>query len=128
MVTLRSPRRLELRAKGRQFSSDEFLQLDTTRHGCLSVEKHVATALYLFGYYGNGASIEEVAAWAGVSSGTVENATNRVLNAIFSSGLREAAMRWPTGEEREVYKAWVEDRTCPEWRNGWCFIDGAALL
>ncbi|KAK9427086.1 hypothetical protein V1505DRAFT_359141 [Lipomyces doorenjongii] len=63
-------------------NADVFLQLDTTRHGCLSVEKHVAIALYRFGHYGNGASIEEVAAWAGVSSGTVENATNRVLNVI----------------------------------------------
>ncbi|KAK9311617.1 hypothetical protein V1524DRAFT_24399 [Lipomyces starkeyi] len=107
--------------------ADVFLQLDTMRNGCLSVEKHVAIALYRFGHYGNRASIEEVAAWAGVSAGTVENATNRVMSAIFSSGVRQAAIRWPTGEEKEVYKAWVEDRTCPAWRNGWCFIDGTMI-
>ncbi|KAJ7925636.1 hypothetical protein B0H13DRAFT_2314230 [Mycena leptocephala] len=73
-------------------------------------------------HYGNGASPEETAEWAGVAVGTVVNCTNRVMVAVLS--LHDHAIRYPTSDEKETTKAWVEQETCPEWRDGWMMADG----
>ncbi|KAK9321370.1 hypothetical protein V1517DRAFT_175131 [Lipomyces orientalis] len=92
--------------------------LSMTGYNATSVEMHLAILLYRLGHYGNGASIEEVASWAGVGAGTVDCITKRTLFAIFQIDLESSAVRWPTPEEREQYKQWVEAMSCPEWRNG----------
>lgn len=84
----------------------------------------IQLAIYLFraGHYGNGASPEETAEWAGVAVGTVVNCTNRVMVALLS--LHDTAIRYPTPEEKEKKKDYLEEQTCPEWRDGWMMGDG----
>ncbi|KIN97873.1 hypothetical protein M404DRAFT_159296, partial [Pisolithus tinctorius Marx 270] len=48
----------------------------------LPVAIQLATFLFHVGHYGNAASPEDVAQWAGVSVGSVINFTNRVMVAI----------------------------------------------
>jgi len=86
------------------------------------VQIQLAVFLYRGGHYGNGASSEETAQWAGIAIGTVINCTNRVMVAFLS--LHDTAIRYPTPEEKETTKVWVEEETCPEWRDGWMMGDG----
>ncbi|KAK9373733.1 uncharacterized protein V1513DRAFT_139014 [Lipomyces chichibuensis] len=92
-----------------------------------SVETHLAILLYRLGHYGNGASNEEVASWAGVGVGTVDCITKRTLLAIFQIDLESRTVHWPTPDEREQYKQYIESMSCAEWRNGWCMIDGTLI-
>ncbi|KAJ7085305.1 hypothetical protein C8R44DRAFT_594675, partial [Mycena epipterygia] len=39
--------------------------------------------------------------------------------------LHDVAIRYPTAEEKELTKEWVEAQTCPEWRDGWMMADGS---
>jgi hypothetical protein len=88
----------------------------------LPVQIQLAIFLYRAGHYGNGSSPEETAEWAGVSVGTVVNATNRVMVAVLS--LHDVAVHYPDAAEKEKTKQWMEDQTCPEWRDGWMVADG----
>lgn len=81
-------------------------------------------ALQRFGRYGNSASKDRVAQWAGVGEGTVDKVTKRVIHAVLSSHLRTKHVRWPTGAEREAAKNAVEELSLAVWRNGWAMIDG----
>jgi hypothetical protein len=38
--------------------------------------------------------------------------------------LHDYAIRYPTSDEKETTKAWVEQETCPEWRDEWMMADG----
>ncbi|THU94473.1 hypothetical protein K435DRAFT_819994 [Dendrothele bispora CBS 962.96] len=33
----------------------------------------------------------------------------------------------PTEAEKEEAKTWVEKHSCPEWRDGWCMVDGSLI-
>jgi hypothetical protein len=48
----------------------------------MPVDQQLAIALFRFGHFGNSASVESVAQWAGVSAGMVVNATRRVMVAF----------------------------------------------
>jgi hypothetical protein len=87
----------------------------------------VQLAIFLFraGHYGNAASPEAIGHWAGVSPGTVVNCTNRVMVALLS--LHDEYVRFPTAEEKERAKAWVEEKACPEWRDGYLMVDGTKI-
>jgi hypothetical protein len=37
------------------------------------------------------------------------------------------AVKWPTDEEREKAKQWVEEASGPEWRDGWLMVDGTLV-
>ena len=89
------------------------------------VEVQLAIFLYRAGHYGNAASPEAIGHWAGVSPGTVVNCTNRVMVALLS--LHHECVHFPTAEEKERAKAWVEEQTCPEWRDGYLMVDGTKL-
>jgi hypothetical protein len=65
---------------------------------------------------------EYVAQWAGVSVGTVVNATYRCLVAFLA--LHDEVVMIPPEEEKERAKEYVERVTCPEWRNGFLLADG----
>lgn len=84
----------------------------------------VQLAIFLnrVGHYGNAASPEDIAQWAGGSAGWVDKCTNRVMVALLS--LHDEAIHLPTAEEKEEAKAWVEGETCEEWRNGFLLVDG----
>lgn len=84
----------------------------------------VQLAIFLnrIGHYGNAASPEDLAQWAGGSAGWIEKCTNRVMVAVLS--LHDEVIHLPTTEEKEDAKAWVEGETCPEWRDGFLLVDG----
>ena len=91
----------------------------------LPVDEQLAIVLFRFGHYGNAASVEAIAQWAGVSAGMVVNATRRVMLAFLV--LHDTVVRWPSAREREEAKEWVEAATCVAWRNGWVFVDGTLV-
>ncbi|KAF5346002.1 hypothetical protein D9758_013848 [Tetrapyrgos nigripes] len=110
----------------------ERIQNDTifTNHssnGQMPVADQLAIALYRFGHYGNAAGLDAVRRWAGVGKGTVVLVTKRVLAALLRSDMLAENLCMPTEEEREEAKAWVERRSCPAWRNGWCLVDGTLV-
>ncbi len=74
------------------------------------VEIQLAIALFRFGHEGNAASVDAIAQWAGVSAGLVVKATRRVMIAVLS--LHDSVIRWPTEEEKEEARQWVEQAAC----------------
>ncbi|KAI0687194.1 hypothetical protein BC835DRAFT_1449170, partial [Cytidiella melzeri] len=93
----------------------------------LAVEHQLGIALYRFGHFGNGSNVTQVAAWAGVATGTVLLCTKRVMVAVLRKRFRDKAVRMPTDEEKAEAKAWVGKRACKAWRNGWCLVDGTLV-
>jgi hypothetical protein len=91
------------------------------------VDEQVAVALYRFGHYGNAASQMKVALWAGVGYGTVSLFTSRVMAATCSNHFRHAALKWASDEAKVAAQAWVENASCPAWRNGWLMVDGTLV-
>ena len=91
----------------------------------MPVNKQLAITLFRFGHHGNAASVEAIAQWAGVSVGMVINATRRVMIAFLA--LHDTVIRWPSAQEKEEAKEWVEAATCAAWRNGWVFVDGTLV-
>ncbi|KAL1749955.1 hypothetical protein FB107DRAFT_224683 [Schizophyllum commune] len=91
----------------------------------IPVPAQLAIFLNRAGHDGNLASSEDIAQWAGVSVGTVENATKRCLIALVS--LHDQAVHLPTADDKEAAKEYVEKETCPEWRNGYLLADGTKL-
>jgi hypothetical protein len=90
------------------------------------VPVQLAIFLVRVGHYGNASSPEDVAQWAGVCVGTVINATNRCLVAFLA--LHDQAVMMPPEEEKECAKEYVEQVTCPEWRNGFLLADGTKFV
>ncbi|TFY79482.1 hypothetical protein EWM64_g4525 [Hericium alpestre] len=93
----------------------------------MPVEWQVAIVLYRFGRYGNGASLLDVAAWAGIGEGTVVDVTRRVITALLRQELVNEAVRFPTDGEKESAREWVEKHSCRAWRNGFYFVDGTLV-
>jgi hypothetical protein len=91
-----------------------------------SVSAQLATTLFRFGHDGNAASVEAVAQWAGICAGTVVNWTRRVMLAFLA--LHDSAVHWPSEEEKEEAKDWVESVSCPAWRDGFCMVDGTPAI
>ena len=90
------------------------------------VSKQLAIAMFRFGHNGNAASVEAVAQWAGVSAGTIVNCTRRVMIAFLA--LHDSAVRWPSEDEKEKSKEWVEMVSCYAWRDGFCMVDGTPIV
>ncbi|PPQ94789.1 hypothetical protein CVT25_008391 [Psilocybe cyanescens] len=89
------------------------------------VEIQLAIALYRFGHDGNATSVEAVAQWAGVSIGLVVKATQRVMIAFLS--LHDSVVCWPSEEEIEEARQWVEMHSCAAWHNGYCMVNGTLI-
>src|SRR5205085_1718879 len=100
---------------------------NNSNHSQIPVPQQLAIALYRFGHYGNAASTLKVALWAGVGYGTVQLVTCRVIAAICTERFRRSALRWPSPEAKEAAKTWVEQNSCPGWRNGWLMVDGTLV-
>ena len=92
----------------------------------IPVSKQLAIAMFRFGHNGNTASVEAVAQWAGVSAGTVVNCTCRVIIAFLA--LHDSAVRWPSEDEKEELKQWVEGVSCYTWWDGYCMVDGTPVV
>ena len=101
--------------------------INKSKNDQIPVQDQLAIVLFRFGHDGNGASMQVVADWAGVGKGTVHLITRRVMTAILRPSFRQAAVHFPTSEEKEQAKSWVESHSCPAWRNGWCLVDGTLV-
>ena len=77
------------------------------------------------GHYGNAISLNDVAEWAGVSVGVVNDCTKRCMIAVLS--LHDTYVALPTAEEKEASKAWAEATVLPQWRNGFLAVDGTTI-
>ncbi|KAH9913822.1 uncharacterized protein BXZ73DRAFT_55313, partial [Epithele typhae] len=106
---------------------DDPIFQNESHHSQMPVDKQIAIALYRFGHYGNAAGLQAIANWAGCGKGTVDIITRRVMSAILRPSFRLQAIRYPTEEEREEAKTWVEKRSCKAWRDGWCLVDGTLI-
>ncbi|PPQ83037.1 hypothetical protein CVT25_005279 [Psilocybe cyanescens] len=91
----------------------------------MPVEEQLAIALYRFGHFGNSASVESVAQWAGCSAGTVVNSTRRVMQAFLS--MHDDVIHYPSPADKEAAKEWVEAASCAAWRDGYLFVDGTLV-
>jgi hypothetical protein len=80
----------------------------------------LAINLHLFGQDGNVASVEGIAQWAGVSAGLVVKCTRRVIVAFLR--LHDSIIRWPTEDEKEAAKDWVESVSCEDWQGACCTV------
>ncbi|KDQ52057.1 hypothetical protein JAAARDRAFT_139205 [Jaapia argillacea MUCL 33604] len=100
---------------------------NNSQNAQIPVETQLAITLYRFGHYGNAAGLQQVANWAGVAKGTVELVTRRVITAILRPTFLRTAVRYPTPEEKEKAKVWVEKHSCRAWRGGWCLVDGTLV-
>lgn len=89
------------------------------------VEVQLAVALFRFGHEGNAASVSAIAQWAGISEGTVVNYTRHVIIAFLA--LHDTTVRWPSEEDKEEAKRWVESVSCVAWRDGFCMGDGTLV-
>lgn len=90
------------------------------------VNEQLAITMFRLGHNGNATSVEAVAQWAGVSAGTVVNCTRRVMVAFLA--LHDSAIRWPSEDEKEESKQWVEEASCYAWRDGYCMVDGTLVV
>lgn len=93
----------------------------------MPVDHQLAIALFRFGHSGNGASVARVAAWAGYSTGAVLHATKRVMIALLRRDVQREVFTFPTAEEKEEAKKWVESQSCKAWRGGWLMVDGTLI-
>src|SRR5258708_28923675 len=91
----------------------------------MPVSYQLAIALFRFGHFGNGSSIEKVAQWAGCSAGSVVKATHHVIVAFLP--LHEQAVQWPNSEEKCSASDWVESISCHAWQPGFCMVDGTLI-
>jgi hypothetical protein len=89
----------------------------------LPVHLQLSVVLFRAGHYGNAASPEDTAQWAGISVGGVEKCTDRILVALLS--FHDDAIHLPNSDEKEDAKSYIEEETCPEWRNGFLLADGS---
>jgi hypothetical protein len=89
--------------------------------------EQLAIALFRFGHFGNTASTLKVALWAGVGYGTVDSIKKRVMTAVCRESFRHRTLHWADESEKEAAKAWVEQNSCPAWRDGWLMVDGTLV-
>lgn len=92
--------------------SDDPVFSNNSPNGQLPIDEQLAITLYCFGHDGNAASLQQVANWAGVSKGTVTLVTRRVMTAVLHPSFMSNAVRFPTEEEKDRAKGWVEVHSC----------------
>ena len=90
-------------------------------NGQWPVACQLAVALFRLGHFGNAASVDAVAQWAGCSVSAVVNATRRIIMAFLP--LHNQAIRWPNAHEKQEASDWVESMSCCAWRPGFCMVD-----
>ncbi|KAF9220555.1 hypothetical protein BS17DRAFT_714286 [Gyrodon lividus] len=107
--------------------SDHPIFFNQSHNRQLPIAIQLAIFLHCAGYYGNAISPEYVAQWAGVSVGSVINCTNRVMVAILDQ--HDTFMQFPVldSEDVKIARAYTQEHSCPEWRNGILAADGSAF-
>ena len=100
-------------------------------HQQLPVWFQLAIFLNGAGHYGNAATLQDMAEWAGVAVGTIHNCYKRVMLSLLH--LHDQAIHFDPIHceddyaEKERAKAWVEARSIPEWRGGFLCVDGSTF-
>jgi hypothetical protein len=49
------------------------------------------------------------------------------MAACCSAHFRAATMAWTSDVARDEAKRWVEQMSCPDWRDGWLMVDGTIV-
>jgi len=100
---------------------------NNSQHEQTPVDVQLAVALYRMGRYGNGASLEDVAQFAGIGKGTVVDFTRRCFTAI--ERLHPLFVRALTPDEKEHEKKWIDRHLGFRglWRNGYLMYDGTIV-
>lgn len=106
---------------------DDMVFFNNSNNPQQPVEEQLAITLYRFGHNGNAASQSQVAWWAAGGHGTVSLNPKRVMTAILCHSFMDKAVRFPTLEEKEEAKTWVEKHSCKAWRDGWCLVNGTLI-
>ncbi|XP_055352505.1 uncharacterized protein LOC129598558 [Paramacrobiotus metropolitanus] len=88
------------------------------------VAKQLATALSRFGSCGNAASVGSVARKFGISEGTVDAFTKRVIVALVS--LEKEVVRWPTTAEKRIIKHKIKSKH--HFASCIGFVDGTDIV
>lgn len=89
------------------------------------VQVQLAVTLYRFGHNGNAASVSGVAQWASISEGAVVKYTQHVIVAFLA--LHDTTIRWPSEEDKDEAKEWVEHTSCIVRCEGYCMVDGTLI-
>ncbi|KAG2742977.1 hypothetical protein P692DRAFT_20747942 [Suillus brevipes Sb2] len=107
--------------------SDDPIFHNQSNNPQLPVAIQLAIFLNRAGHYGNTISSEDVCQWAGVSVGSVTNYTNHVMIALLAK--HDKFIFFPTLDSDDAghSRKYVQDRTCPEWRNGTLTADGSLI-
>jgi len=93
----------------------------------LPVQIQLAVFLNAAGHYGNAATPQDMAEWAGVSKGTVYNCYKRVMLAILSchnTFIHFDLTKEKDREDKQKAQRYVEERTCSQWKGGFLCVDG----
>ncbi|KAG2342246.1 hypothetical protein BDR05DRAFT_1027075 [Suillus weaverae] len=100
--------------------SDDPIFHNQSNNPQLVITIQLAIFLNHAGHYGNAISSADVCQWAGVSIGSVTNCTNHLMIAL---------LFFPTLNSDDAGHSWkyVQDHTCPEWRNGILTADGSLI-
>ena len=93
----------------------------------LPISIQLAIFLNHAGHYGNAISLEDIAQWAGVSVGLVKNYSNQVMVALLQQHDHFLAIPAEDSEDAEIARNWVEECSCPGWRNGIFAADRSAI-
>ncbi|KAF8549791.1 hypothetical protein OG21DRAFT_1420773, partial [Imleria badia] len=97
----------------------------------LPVWLQLAIFLNAAGHYGNAATTQDMAEWAGVSVGTVYNCYKCVslsLLRLHNDAIHfDPVHRKSDLAEKEQAKDWVESRSIPGWRGGFLCVDGTTF-
>jgi hypothetical protein len=104
---------------------NHFIFHNNSNHPQIPVSTQLAIFLNRAGHYGNRAGPQDIAEWAGVSTGTVHNSTRRVMTALLS--LHDEVFQPLDEEESRRAGQYVEERTCPSWKGGKLTGDGTTL-
>ena len=91
---------------------------------CSQFPVHLQLCIFLFcvSHYGNAASPEDTAQWAGVSVSGVEKCTDHVIIVLLSH--HDKVIHFPEADEKEDAKDYIEEQMCLEWCNGFLLADG----
>ena len=92
----------------------------------MDVHLQLAICLCRLGRYGNGAAVEEIAEWAGYSTGTVYNCTYRCEVALH--GLHDENIKFHDPEQLHGAKSYVAGKgSGSAWAHGAMAVDGTPI-
>ena len=107
--------------------SDHTIFQNRSNNKQLPISIQLAIFLFRAGHYGNACTPDDVAQWAGVSIGTVNNCTHRVMAALLDQHDQFIYIPDVHSEDMRKARAFAESRSCHAWRNGIFAADGSAI-